>query len=276
MWENQKIENVEWIAFDLETSGKYPVGDEICEMAAVKWKDGKVTDQFQALVKPSKPMKQFVIDIHGITNEMVANSSSISDVIEDFYNFVKNGVMVAHHSPFDMGFLAFEFEKKGLKTLATPVFCSSLLSRELIPQSPNHRLITLANHLNISPGNSHRALDDAMTCLNVALECFKRFGSEKSLKELAATQGQTLYWKDFSIEELQEKGPTRPLIRAIQEGMEVEMSYGGGSRPGKPRKVKPLGIVRGPERDFLSALDLDSGKEKRYYLSRVEQVSLLS
>jgi len=266
------LSDIELIAFDLETSGKYPVGNEICEMAAVKWKGGKIVDQFEALVKPSRPMSNEVIAIHGITNEMVSDKPSISEVIDSFYNFVSTGIMMAHHSPFDMGFLAWEFEKKSLPTLKNPVLCSSLLSRVLIKESPNHRLVTLAKALNVSPGNSHRALDDALTCLHVGLECVQRFGSNKTLSELIAVQGQSLEWKDFSIEDLQEKEQGRILVRAIQDRVDVEMTYSGGSRPGKPRVVTPLGVVRGPQRDFLAAFDLDGDKEKRYYLNRIDQV----
>jgi len=272
MNEKTLLKDLELIAFDLETSGKYPLGFEICEMAAVKWKNGKVIDQYEALVKPSKAMSEEVIKIHGISNEMVASAPAIQDVIKDFRAFVQDGVMLAHHAPFDMGFLAWEFERAGFEALENPVLCSSLLSRQLIRESPNHRLVTLAKTLNVSPGNSHRALDDAKTCLQVGLECVRRFGEDKTLEELVRYQGQDLRWKLFSIQELQEKDVGRLLSRAILDQSDVLMTYEGGSRPGRERRVTPLGIVRGPERDFLAAYDHDGDQEKRYYLSRIQAV----
>ncbi len=262
------------IAFDLETSGKYPLGSEICEMAAVKWHQGQIIETFEALIKPSRLMSSEVIQIHGITNEMVENEPPIADRIHAFYEFVKDGVMMAHHAPFDMGFLAWDFEQSSLLPLSTPVLCTSLLSRNLIRESPNHRLITLAKTLGISPGNSHRALDDAKTCLEVGLECIRRMGEKNSLVDAIALQGQNLTWNDFSIENLREKDSGRILIRAILDQKDVAMTYSGGSRPGKERIVSPLGLVRGPERDFLVAADQtdNMAKEKRYYLNRIESV----
>lgn len=273
---SQSISQLTFISFDLETSGKYPLGSEICEMAAVKWRDGKVIETFEALIKPSKLMSQEVIDIHGITNDMVADKPPIDEKIKEFYDFVKDGVMMAHHSPFDMGFLAWEFERAGLPPLEPPVLCTSLLSRTLIKESPNHRLITLAKTLNISPGNSHRALDDAKTCLYVGLECFKRLGVDKTLSDLIRVQGESLRWGDFSIHDLQEREVGRILVRAILDQVDVAMEYSGGSRPGKERVVSPLGIVRGPKRDFLVAHDHSGDKEKRYYLSRIGSVRFLN
>lgn len=273
---NTPLSDLKLIAFDLETSGKYPVGSEICEMAAVKWYKGQVIETYESLIKPSREMSKEVIAIHGITNEMLINQPSISERIHAFYDFVKDGVMMAHHSPFDMGFLAWDFERVGLEPLKTPVLCTSLLSRILIKESPNHRLITLANTLGISPGSSHRALDDAKTCLAVGLECIKRFGPEKTFGELIKAQGQNLEWRDFSIQALQEKEVGRILVRSILDQVDVDMVYSGGSKPGRERTVTPLGIVRGPERDFLVARDADGDKEKRYYLNRVEAVKFRS
>lgn len=260
------------VAFDLETSGKYPIGSEICEMAAVQWASGQELNEFQTLIRPSRPMSDEVVAIHGISNEMVQNQPEIQDQIHNFYQFVKDSVMVAHHAPFDMGFLAWDFERVGLEPLQTPVLCSSLLSRALIKESPNHRLITLAKTLNISPGNSHRALDDAKTCLRVALECFRRFGARKTLGEFIDLQGVSLNWSDFSIEALREKEVGNRLVRAILDEREVHMVYSGGSHPGSGRSIQPTGIVRGPQRDFLVAYDPSADKEKRYYLNRIVSI----
>ena len=78
---NTPLSELKLIAFDLETSGKYPVGFEICEMAAVKWHKGQVIETFESLIKPSKTMSEEVIAIHGITNEMVTDQASISEKI---------------------------------------------------------------------------------------------------------------------------------------------------------------------------------------------------
>src|SRR5690554_5714295 len=100
--------SVDLVAFDTETTGKYPLSAEVCELAAVKWRDGKIVDTFQTLLKPSRPMDAEVIAIHGITNEMVENAPRMVEKIDEFREFISGAVLLAHHAPFDLGFLALD------------------------------------------------------------------------------------------------------------------------------------------------------------------------
>ena len=100
-----------FVAFDTETSGGYPVGCDVVEFGAIKWKDGKEIDSYQVLIKPREPMSDFIISIHGITNEMVASAPDMLAVAQKIRDFFRGGVAVAHHAPFDLGFLTFEFER---------------------------------------------------------------------------------------------------------------------------------------------------------------------
>src|SRR5579872_1673573 len=86
-----------YVAFDTETSGKFPLVAEIVEIAAVKWLGGKVIETFQTLVKPEKPMGEAVIKIHHITNEMVVGAPKIDQVIPKFDAFIKDCILIAHH-----------------------------------------------------------------------------------------------------------------------------------------------------------------------------------
>ena len=121
-------------------------------------------------------MSAEVISIHNISNEMVAKAPPVSQVIQEIHHFMSEGVPVAHHSPFDMGFLSIEFERAGLPALTTPVLCSSLLSRRAFPQCPNHKLQTLIQYFKLNGGQAHRALDDARACLQLSIKCFEKLG----------------------------------------------------------------------------------------------------
>ena len=109
----KKWRDVPIVALDLETSGQYPINDDICEIAGARYVNGEVVEKFEQLVKPREKMSDFIITIHGITNEMVADAPPVAEVIPSFAEFVKDSVVVAHHSPFDLGFLAYDFEKCG-------------------------------------------------------------------------------------------------------------------------------------------------------------------
>lgn len=257
-----------FVGFDTETTGKYPLTAEICEIAGVKWRAGEVVDTFSTLVKPSKPMGDEVIKIHGITNEMVETAPSIASVIGDFRKFIGGAVPIAHHAPFDLGFVAVEFERAGLTLPTEPVICSSLLSRKVIPESGNHKLQTLIKFLALEQGQAHRALDDAKACLQVALKSMERVG-EKALADILATQGGTLGWQRFSMRALEDLDTVGPIVQATREGGEVDFAYGAGSKPGKTRRIRPVGLVRSLDGDFFVGIEPEDSQAKRFFLNKV-------
>lgn len=268
-----------FVAIDLETTGKYPLDAEICEMAAVKWQGGKIVDTFQSLIKPVQRMSNEVIAIHNITNEMVEDAPVLAEKLGEFHKFIQNSYVLAHHAPFDMGFLAWEFEKAMLGLPKNDVFCTSLISRAMNFNVGNHRLATLAAHFQIEAGAAHRALDDAKACLGVALKYFDKLGPEATISDIQSVQVVRLPWKRFSVEDLMERDAMRALVRALRDKWEAMITYEAGSRPGQSRKVFPLGLVRNPEGDFLVATEGnkegDDVKPKRYFLEKISAASIV-
>lgn len=252
MNENTLCTDLSFVAFDTETSGKYPLESEICEIAAVKYQNGKQVGEYSTLVKPTHKMSDFVIGIHGITNEMVAQAPSINQVIPEFVKFCESSVLVAHHAPFDLGFLSIPIEANSLPLPSMPVICSSLLSRKVFPESQNHRLQTLAKFLNIDPGTAHRALSDAQTCMHLLLRCLHRLGEKTTIGELLKKQQETMSWERFSLIELVKQNPhALNIIKAIKEQKSVDVIYLGGSKRGEWRTIQPHGLVRSLDGDFF-------------------------
>lgn len=264
-----------FVALDLETTGKYPLDSEICEVAAVKWHKGRIVDQYQTLVKPNQKMGQEVISIHHITNEMVAKAPRVEEIIPGFLKFLGDAVPIAHHAPFDLGFLSWEIEKLLLPLPKIEGLCTAIISRKAIPSSPNHKLQTLIGHLKIPRGQAHRALDDAIACLQVALECFKRIGENARLEDLYRYQGIDMRWEDYSIVSLTEKEAVLNIVSAIKQKRLIDLVYEGGSRPGHPRQLQPLGVVRNPNGDFLVAREPADEQVKRYFVNRIKSSKII-
>ncbi len=271
--DHSELSELTIVAFDTETSGPYPVAHEIVEMGAVKWEHGKIVDEFQALIKPSVPMGDAVIKIHGITNEMVANAPPMVEVLPKFHKFLGSSAIIAHHAPFDLGFLTYEFEKAGLGIPNSAILCTSLLSRSLIKESANHRLQTLIPFLSIPQGTAHRALDDAKACLAVGLECFKRLGPGKTLSDCLTVQGKSLMWANYFLVKSGDPGIST-IVDAIKNKKDLDMIYQGGSAKGT-RRVSPLGIVRNPDGDFLFARCHLDQTEKRFYLQKIKDLTIV-
>ena len=268
--------NDDWIkypvvAFDTETSGTYAIESEIIELGAVKWVNGQIVDRFQTLLKPSKFLVESNIRIHGITNEMVSSAPQMVEQIHGFAQFVEGSVLLAHHAPFDLGFLANAFEKHNVPLPATFNLCTSLLSRALIAAT-NHKLQTLVKELALTGGDAHRAYDDAYACMQVFFKCNEKLAAElipdASLQRLFAVQGKDLDWKNYAVYTAGDEKLIL-LAEACTQEKELTISYLSGQTKSSPRKITPLGIVRNPDGDYVHAFCHIDQQRKRFYIKKI-------
>jgi DNA polymerase-3 subunit epsilon len=267
------------IGFDTETSGSYPLAAEICEIAAVKWRGGQIIDRFQSLVAVKRPIPPNVIAIHNITNEMLKDAPQLNQAIRDFYNFIGDGYLVAHHAPFDLGFIAPAIENLKLPLPKNLVFCSSLLARKAFPESVNHKLQTLIQFFKLPQGQAHRALDDAEACLSVGIKVFEKLEKQMGVVTIESAlkyQAAVLDWQSYSVMQLRSHNVYGRLVEALEQQIPVQIVYSGGSRPGQARTVLPLGLVRNPLDDYLVAREEGQLDEvpKRYFLNKITAARL--
>lgn len=260
------------IAFDTETSGAFPLESEVIELGAVKWYQGKIVDRFQTLLKPSRELRPDNILIHGITNEMVENAPFMETEITKFRDFVDNSVLLAHHAPFDLGFMALAIEKNILKLPNNLNLCSSLISRALL-STTNHKLQTLIKELDLVGGEAHRAYDDAYACLQVLFKSIEKLNGDSTLQRILEIQKKDLNWKNYLIYSSQ-NNKIIALAKAIENSRTISIVYEGGQTKNQTRPIKPMGIVRNPDGDYIQAecgLDL---KRKRFYLEKIKEVEI--
>ena len=60
---------------DIETTGLDPEYCEIIEIAALRIRNGEITERFSELVKPSVPLDPFITALTGITNDMMKDAA---------------------------------------------------------------------------------------------------------------------------------------------------------------------------------------------------------
>lgn len=260
------------VAFDTETSGAYPLESEVIELGAVKWYQGKIISKFQTLLKPSKELRPDNIRIHGITNEMVADAPLMEQEILKFCEFIDSSILIAHHAPFDLGFMAVAIEKNKLSMPQTMNLCSSLLSRSLLTTT-NHKLQTLIKELQLEGGAAHRAYDDAYACLQVLFKCTEKLSDNNSLERLLHVQKKDLSWRNYLIYSSQNE-KIISLAKAIDAQKTINIVYEGGQTKNKTRPIKPLGVVRNPDGDYIQAECGIDFQRKRFYLDKIKEVEL--
>ncbi len=260
------------VAFDTETSGAYPIDSEIIELGAVKWKNGQIIERFQTLLHPSRQLTDDNIRIHGITNEMVATAPEMKIKISEFCEFIDGSILLAHHAPFDLGFLALDIEKFGMSFPQNIHFCTSLLSRALITAT-NHKLQTLIKELHLSAGAAHRAFDDATACLEVFMKCCEKIDTPVTLQKLIKIQKKEIIWSKYQV---WTSGQNKliQLAKACQTQKIMQIVYEGGQTKNQSRPIRPIGVVRNPDGDYLYAeCGLDKSL-KRFYLDKIKDYDL--
>lgn len=103
-----RLDQLEVVVFDLETTGFFPdKGDRVISVGAVKMVGEHVREDetFYSLVKSNGPVSQEVSLLTGITNEQLNEAPSASDVLIQFFKFVKSRVLVAHHAKHETAFM---------------------------------------------------------------------------------------------------------------------------------------------------------------------------
>lgn len=261
------------VAFDTETSGPYPVESEIIELGAVKWFKGEIVGKFQTLLKPSKPLVESNIRIHGITNEMVENSPLMQDQILSFCEFIDNSVLIAHHAPFDLGFLTLAIEIAELKFPNNLLLCTSLISRALL-HTTNHKLQTLIKELKLVGGDAHRAYDDAYACFQVFQKCCEKIEPNATYQRLLEIQSKQLDWENYRLKSAIDQ-KLKDFFKLAQAQRSIDIVYPGGSTKSKPRPITVMGIVRNPDGDYVHAVCGLDGSRKRFYLDKITDYSPL-
>jgi DNA polymerase-3 subunit epsilon len=154
----------EFAVIDFETTG---LGAEYCrviEVAAVIVRDGEVSDSFVQLMNPGRRLPFYIKAITGISDEMLVGKPSPEIVMPELMRFLGDRPCIAHKASFDSSFYHAEMNRAGIAHERS-FFCTMLLSRRLIQDSPDHQLGTLTDYLDIpkpNAGSCHRALYDAL------------------------------------------------------------------------------------------------------------------
>ena len=173
------LSHITFVAFDLETTGLTPVVDRIVEIGAVRFRADEVIDTFQALVDPEMPISPGATATNGITDDMVKGQPTIEKVLPRFMDFLGQDIPVAHHAPFDVGFLAYDISRLNLTPADRPVLDICTIPKSLFPHAHGYRLENLVMFLDIPTGVLHRALTDAEACMGLFNRCVAEMGGQE-------------------------------------------------------------------------------------------------
>ncbi|MDO5418240.1 MAG: 3'-5' exonuclease [Lachnospiraceae bacterium] len=164
-----------YVAVDLETTGLDPKMEKITEIGAIRVRDGVVEKEFHTLVNPRRPLSERIVELTGITDEMVADCPDVGEVIGGFLEFCEGLPLLGHRILFDYSFLkraavnsGVEWERDGIDTL--------VLSRIFMPAEEKKTLPSACRFYGVDTGVSHRALSDAYAAHFLYQTLMERYG----------------------------------------------------------------------------------------------------
>ena len=166
---------------DLETTGMTATGDRITEVAIVSIADGVVEEEWSSLVNPGRSIPDRIRMLTGISNEMVRDAPSFSQLAGEVLARLEGRVFVAHNARFDYGFLKNEFRRLDAR-FTEDVLCTVRLSRRLNPGVKGHSLDDLVRRHALPGAGRHRALGDA----RYVWEFLQAMEREQGAEEVAA------------------------------------------------------------------------------------------
>ncbi len=158
-----RIDDQEYISFDLETTGLSCYFDHIIEFGAVKIKNQTVTDRLQMFIKPPVPIPPFISAKTNITNDMVKNAKTFAEACDEILEWIGDGILVAHNATFDYHFMNEELRRLGRPPLTNTVIDTLDMARAILKDRRAYRLGNIARNYRVSYDEevAHRADYDA-------------------------------------------------------------------------------------------------------------------
>lgn len=153
------------IILDTETTGINPKdGHRIIEIGCVEMIDRRLTgNNFHEYLQPDREIEAEAIEVHGITNEFLADKPRFAEVAKALIEYLQGAELIIHNAPFDIGFLDHELKMLQASYRQMTDYCSVIdtlvMARRMFP-GQRASLDALCKRYDIN--NAHRTLHGAL------------------------------------------------------------------------------------------------------------------
>ncbi len=264
----QNLREIEFCAIDLETTGINPAYSRIVEIGALRFNlEGEIS-RFQTLVNPEIHIPEKVRTIHGISDKMVAEAPRIDEILPDFRNFIENSTLVIQNPLFDLSFLEIVFMRNNLDRQILEALDTVKMAQGHFTNLPNHKLGTLAKALGLEL-QSHRALDDAIACMNVFLRILRdrNFTEDSTMQELLKYHGAPMRARVTA------KGKGKaPFLSAKSMGKKITIKYVDSRGATTQRDIIPKELIRYGKKQYIFAHCMLRNEERCFMTDRIVEM----
>lgn len=180
------------IVLDTETTGLEPSqGHRIIEIGCVELVNRRQTKRhFHQYINPEREIDEGAFDVHGISNEFLADKPHFRDIASDFIEFIRDSELIIHNAPFDTAFLNAELQLLGSAWGRLEDYCQVIdtlaMAREQHPGKRNS-LDELCKRYEVD--NSQRQLHGALLDAEILLDVYLAMTSGQEALGLVASYG---------------------------------------------------------------------------------------
>ena len=172
------------LVLDTETTGLEPSqGHRIIEIGVVEMIDRRLTgNNFHIYLQPDREIDAGAIEVHGITNEFLADKPRFEDIAQELADYIRGAEVIIHNAPFDIGFIDAEYQRmeNGLTMESLcEVIDTLVMAREMHPGQRNS-LDALCGRYDVD--NKHRTKHGALLDSEILADVYLAMtGGQKSL-----------------------------------------------------------------------------------------------
>ena len=126
------------IVLDTETTGlSVKDGHRIVEIGCIELDNLIPTNnKFHYYLNPERKVSEKALEVHGYTDEFLANQKKFNEIDEQFLEFIKDKRLIIHNAEFDLGHLNNELSILGKRKISNEVVDTLILARDKFPGSP--------------------------------------------------------------------------------------------------------------------------------------------
>lgn len=217
------------IILDTETTGLEPAdGHRIIEIGCYELNHRRPTGRtFHYYLNPDREVDAGAIEVHGITNEFLADKPRFSEVARAFLEFIQDAELIIHNAAFDVGFIDHELALLGEVWGSTMKYASVrdtlALAREMHPGQRN-TLDALCKRYGID--NSQRELHGALLDAQILADVYLAMTGGQTALSLDAGQGTSVGGAVArGIRRLVREGPPLRVIRATDQELTLHAAW---------------------------------------------------
>lgn len=149
-----------FIILDIETDGLDPKKNQIIEIGAMRI-TGNDLNIYESLIKVDVPINQDIIDLTGITNELVEKRGvQIKDGLEGLKNFIKDYDIIGYNIGFDINFINYNLKKYSMDPILNKTIDIMRIVKKEKMFLKNYQLKTVLQAYGIQKNVDHRAIND--------------------------------------------------------------------------------------------------------------------